>query len=310
MRSIWVWRHGNRYSRRDLKMLSLNDIDILTGGKIGRFDLPCPICSPEKSAAGQKRKVMRLWRASSTYATYYCARCELSGYARDGTARRPDAGELVRARLEAQRFTASVAEDRRRKARWLWSRRRPIQGTPAERYLREARGYNGALAPTLGFLPGSSNFSAALISAFAFPSDAEHIEISAGAIQAVHLTRLAPDGSAKAGTETDKLVIGTPRGTPIVLAPITDGLGLVIAEGIEDALSVHEATGSGAWAAASAPLLSHLVATVPDYVECVTCVVDDDKAGRRNSAELAAGLESRGIEVRLFYPARSRLAAA
>src|SRR5262249_43736806 len=31
----------------------------------------------------------------------------------------------------------------REKARWLWSQRRPIIGTAAERYLRETRGYSG-----------------------------------------------------------------------------------------------------------------------------------------------------------------------
>jgi hypothetical protein len=126
-------------------------------------------------------------------------------------------------------------------------------------------------------------------------------------VQAVHLTKLAPDGR-KAGTESDKIVVGSPRGAPIVLAPVNDGLGLIIAEGIEDALSVHEATGMGAWAAGSAPLLPYLADVVPSYVECVTCIVDDDKAGRRKSDELAAKLEARGIETRLFYPARSRAA--
>ena len=47
-------------------------------------------------------------------------------------------------------------------------------------------------------------------------------------------------------------MIGRSTGAPIVLAPLTDALGLAITEGIEDALSVHEATGLGVWAAGSA----------------------------------------------------------
>ena len=39
------------------------------------------------------------------------------------------------------------------KAAWLWSRRRPITGTPAENYLRAARGYSGPIPRTLAFLP-------------------------------------------------------------------------------------------------------------------------------------------------------------
>ena len=47
-------------------------------------------------------------------------------------------------------------------------------------------------------------------------------------------------------------MIGRSSGSPIVLAPANDLLGLVISEGIEDALSLHEASGCGAWAAGSA----------------------------------------------------------
>lgn len=39
------------------------------------------------------------------------------------------------------------------KAKWLWHRRQPIAGTVAERYLRDARGYQGPLPQTLAFLP-------------------------------------------------------------------------------------------------------------------------------------------------------------
>jgi Toprim domain-containing protein len=196
----------------------------------------------------------------------------------------------------------ATVDRQRAKARWLWARRQPLIASVAERYLRETRGYGGALPESIGYLPESGEHCACMISALGLSTAAGEIEL-----QAVHLTKLAPDGR-KAGTESDKIVVGSPRGAPIVLAPVNDGLGLIIAEGIEDALSVHEATGMGAWAAGSAPLLPYLADVVPNYVECVTCIVDDDKAGRRKSDELAAKLEARGIEARLFYPARSRAA--
>ena len=44
-------------------------------------------------------------------------------------------------------------DDDRAKAQWLWGRRKPIAGTIAEIYLREVRGYRGAIPATLGFLP-------------------------------------------------------------------------------------------------------------------------------------------------------------
>ena len=67
--------------------------------------------------------------------------------------------------------------------------------------------------------------------------------------------------------------------------------GLAIAEGIEDALSLHLATGLGAWAAGSANRLPMLADKVPTYVEAVTIAVDDDVAGRRGAYALAQRLE-------------------
>ena len=71
----------------------------------------------------------------------------------------------------------------------------------------------------------------------------------------MHLTKIKPDGSGKADIELQKIMIGRSKGTPIVLAPMNDALGLVITEGIEDALSMHAATGLGAWAAGAASRL-------------------------------------------------------
>ena len=85
--------------------------------------------------------------------------------------------------------------------------------------------------------------------------------------------------------------------------------GRLIAEGIEDAISVHEATGLGAWAAGSASRLPGLADALPDYIESVTILVDGDDAGRRHGARLAAKLRKRGIEVRTITPGVSRNAA-
>jgi hypothetical protein len=129
--------------------------------------------------------------------------------------------------------------------------------------------------------------------------------VQSAEIQAIHLTRLKPDGTAKAGTDKDKIMLGRPRGAPIILAEIDDGLGLAITEGIEDGLSVHEATGLGVWAAGAASLMPALASAVPGFVEVVTIIVDDDKAGRVNSDELAQRLDDRGIEARLVSPGAS-----
>jgi hypothetical protein len=94
-------------------------------------------------------------------------------------------------------------------------------------------------------------------------------------------------------------MIGTPSGSPIVLAAPGELGGLAIAEGIEDALSVHEATGLGAWAAGAASFMPALATAVPDWIECVTIIVDDDDAGRTNADALADRLDCRGVGIRL-----------
>ena len=142
-------------------------------------------------------------------------------------------------------------ERSRERALWLWGLSQPIARTPAERYLREARGITGELPATLRFLPPRDEHPPTLIAPFGFPDEPEPgvLRIAPPAIKGVHLTQLLPDGSGKADVKPNKTTRGRGHSMPIVLAPVNDGLGLAITEGIEDALSVHLATGLGAWAA-------------------------------------------------------------
>jgi Toprim-like len=79
-----------------------------------------------------------------------------------------------------------------------------------------------------------------------------------------------------------------------VLAPTNDLLGMLITEGVDDALALHEATGLGAWAAGSAPLMPYLAGVVPSFIEAVTAVGDSDENGIRYASELAVRLRARG----------------
>jgi len=189
--------------------------------------------------------------------------------------------------------------DRVRLARRLWGSRQPTAGTPAERYLRDCRGYAGPIPSTVAYMPARGEHVHAMIAAFGIANEPQPslLAITDGAVRAVHLTRLAPDGRGKAEIENPKIAVGRPSGLPIVLAPPNDLLGLVITEGIEDALSMHEATGLGAWAAGSAPFLPSLADGVPPYAESVTVCVDDDHAGWKHASELVRRLRDRGFEV-------------
>jgi Toprim domain len=129
-------------------------------------------------------------------------------------------------------------------------------------------------------------------------------------VRGIHITRLRDDGIGKAGTDADKVMVGMSIFSPIVVASPNDLLGLAIAEGIEDALTVHEATGLGAWAAGSASRLAALADAVPTYIECITIAADDDEAGRRHASALRERLTARGIKEVRFALADSNIARA
>jgi Toprim domain len=282
-------------------MIPVTAIDQMTGGRIGIFDVACPLCGPERrSPANRARKVLRIWRLEPEFASYHCVRCGENGQTNDQRAARPDPAKLARARAAAAERERIAVAERLGKARWLWSCRAPIAGSTAETYLRDARGYGGPLPATLGFLRGRGDFPPAMIATFGISEEPEPglLAISDTAVTGVHITRIAPDGRGKAGTERDKIMIGKSRGSPIMLASANDLLGLVVSEGIEDALSAHEATGLGAWAAGCASRLPALADVIPLHIEALTILVDDDRDGRRYSTELAHRVAARGIDVR------------
>ena len=283
--------------------IDLQTIETLTGGKLGRHDVACPLCGPaRRSSVNQRRRVLRIWQHEPEFATFCCARCGEGGHIRDGSTPRVDRAVIAKAQAEAAEHARLSEAERVRAARWLWSQRRPIKGSIAEKYLREVRGYAGPLPATLGYLPPRDNYEPAMIGAFGVPSEPEpgQLVIADSAVRGVHFTRLAADGSGKAGTDRNKFMRGLASGSPIVLAPPYDLLGLAITEGIEDALSVHAVTGLGVWAAGDASKMPAVAAAVPDYIDCVTVFEDDDDAGRRFAPELVAQLRDRGFSVRLL----------
>jgi hypothetical protein len=286
--------------------LSFDQIRDITGGKFGAVDAPCPMCGPQRrSTINQRRKTLRLWCTDPAFISYHCARCGERGWASNSDAARsvgPPADTLSIA-AEVQSREQDETRERLKVALSLWRRRVPIDGSPAETYLREVRGYDGRLPATLGFLPASGDHAPAMIAAFGMARETlpGEIVIHDAAIRGVHLTSLKPDGSGKAGTDRDKIMIGKSVGWPIVLAPINDGLGLAITEGIEDALSLHEATGLGAWASGSASRLPALVDRIPSYVEIVTIAADDDDVGLENANRLGQ-IVLRSRECRILVP--------
>jgi hypothetical protein len=272
----------------------------------GGYLVSCPVPGHGKGR-GDRCPSLRIADGHSSLLIHCFGRCKprdvLAELKRRGLlADAPASRAARRERAPAPNSGISDREQRQHaKAAWLWRHRRPLEGTCAERYLREARGYAGSIPATLAFLPPTKpEHSPALITAFGLPDEREPGTLAAPcAVDSVHLTLLRPDGTSKADVEHPKLVVGRPLGRPIALAPANDLLGLVICEGIEDTLSAHQATGLGAWAAGSAGFMPALAGAVPDHIECVTVYAHPDKAGQDGARALAAALINRNKEVRV-----------
>ena len=135
-----------------------------------------------------------------------------------------------------------------------------------------------------------------LIAAYGLPDELEPgILAEPENVDAVHLVLLKPDGSGKVDSTPNKITVGSPAGQPIILAPLNDLLGLAITEGIEDALSVHTASGLGAWAAGGASHMPALADAVPGYVDWFRVIADGNETGHRNAFELYHSLIDRGL---------------
>jgi hypothetical protein len=263
--------------------------------RIGMRDVACPLCgSSRRSPANRTRRVFRIWHRERGFISYHCARCGEGGWVREDGAGDNHLNERV-----VNDGDEDHAARQLQKVAWLWHRRRPVEGAPAEHYLRKVRGYAGTLPPTLGFLPPSRpEHHPALIAAFGIPDEIEPgiLDIEE-VLHGVHLTLLRPNGSGKTNTGRDKIMVGPSKGWPIVLAAPNDLLAIAVTEGIEDGLSVHQATGLGVWAAGSAGRMPALAEKVPPFIEAVTIYAHADEAGQRGMHGLADALVSRGIDV-------------
>jgi hypothetical protein len=282
---------------------------ILNSTACGRYYATCPECSAKRKPAHQKLKCLGV-TIDQQGVKLGCNHCTWTGGAfyrttAAGTAR-ADCGISERDKTKSEERRRIERDESRNKSQWLWTNRKPLKGSSAETYLRECRRYRGPLPPTLGFLPARDSYPPAMIAAFGMARETEpgELAIDVEAITGAHLTKLRPDGSGKAeiSGESAKLTIGIDNRMPIWLAAVNDGLGLVIAEGIEDGLSAYQATGLGAWAAGTASRMPALADVVPDYIESVTILIDDDATGEKNSTELAQRLVARGIEVLMARP--------
>jgi len=139
-----------------------------------------------------------------------------------------------------------------------------------------------------------------------YPAMIATVRDPAGQAVTVHKTYLAAGGEGKAEVPKPKklhppIERGATRGAAIRLADPVDGV-LALAEGIETALAVMEATGTPAWATISAGGMKAI--ELPDEVQRVEIWGDNDSSGtgQRAAAALASRLCKENREVYVLLP--------
>jgi hypothetical protein len=166
------------------------------------------------------------------------------------------------------------------------------EGTYVETYLR-SRGIQGAIPLALRFHPrlfhSSKTYHPAMVGAITvWPSKT---------VAGVHRTYLTADGTDKAPLSPNKMMLGSTKGGAVRLSPI--GTKLILAEGIETALSCFYATNIPTWSCLSTSGMMDIVVPPLEITQEIIICADGDDTGEKAAHKLAERLHRTGYGVRM-----------
>ncbi len=184
-------------------------------------------------------------------------------------------------------------EDRLARAKRIWDESRAMCSTPASAYLERRAIGVGAGNPALRFHPRMTSIDDTLRR----PALVAAILDRTGELQGVQATLVTRYGAGKAQVATPRRIIGKLVGGAVRLDAPTDTL--LVAEGVESALSAGRLVGAPAWAALSAHNLS--LFEPPSGVTRLIIAADNDAAGRAAVETLSQRLLGR-IELIVRLP--------
>ncbi|WP_309603985.1 toprim domain-containing protein [Phenylobacterium sp.] len=198
-------------------------------------------------------------------------------------------------RRAAERAHLAVVTEFCRK---VWAETHAADGSPVERYLREARGLPCSIPTALRFHEAAPmNYERSARS----PAMVAIVTGPRGNAVGLHITALKPDGSDKAFAHRSRRMFGPVKGGAVQLSEIGDTRELAVGEGIESALSFATLNAVPTWAALSTSGLRSF--DPPAGLARLLVAADNDAAGVGAARALAERAARRCEVVILAAPA-------
>jgi putative DNA primase/helicase len=219
-------------------------------------------------------------------------------------------------KLKEKRQTASEcpisekdAAQRSKTLRTTWSGLKPIAGSLAETYLR-SRGMQGDARSwrDVYFHPSLPYKEDDKAPWQRLPGMVSMVRNHDGQPVTLHRTFLSSDGTAKANVSRQKMMLAQPKplnGACIMLdAPTMTPTGKMIGitEGIENALSIREATGCPMWVGISDRIMEKMIFSEDISTIIVWADVEPSGAGMRAAETLRSIWETKGKQVVIQAP--------
>ncbi len=268
------------------EIAAMMDLRRVPGRQAWRGD--CPACGYAAGLVVTQKDGRALW---------WCASCQ-DGAAVTAAIRGAMGGNWTPPQHQHQPAAPAASTARKTAlARDLWDAARPHPGTLVDLYL-EARGLAGTQSAELRFHPAVPHPGGGRLPAMVAAVRCT----STGEVQAVHRTFLRADGAGKALIEPAKASLGPVRGGAIMLNPPRADAPLVVAEGIETALSAGLIFSGAAWSAVSAGNLAALPLPALPACPVVLIAADPGTAGQRDAATAARAWKAEGRQVRIATP--------
>jgi putative DNA primase/helicase len=178
----------------------------------------------------------------------------------------------------------------------LWREAQPAAGTLIDVYLN-SRAITSPPPLSVRYVPALTHW----------PSGTTHPAMLAAVstdgdnrMNALHRTYLRTDGNGKADVTPNKMALGPIAGGSFRTAPA--GERLVIAEGVEDALTLTQALGLPAWATLGASNLAKVWLPPLPLASEVIVAIDRDAVAEKAAQVAKARLTKEGRKVRLMRP--------